>query len=83
MKLTNLILSNDGNTSTRILLLVAIAWLPLVVLTLIEGTLFAADITIPFINDIAPYVRGLIVIPLLVMADNVTALISNTPSGLV
>ena len=71
MKLTNLILSNDANTYTRILLLAGIAWLPLVLLTLIEGTLYAADITIPFINDVAPYVRGLIVIPLLVMADNV------------
>lgn len=71
MKLTNLILSNDGNTSTRVLLLTGIAWLPLVALTLIEGTLYAADITIPFIKDIVPYVRGLIVIPLLVMADNV------------
>ena len=59
MKLTNLILSNDANTYTRILLLAGIAWLPLVLLTLIEGTLYAADITIPFINDVAPYVRGL------------------------
>ena len=71
MKLTNLILSNNGNTAARILLLAGIAWLPLVVLTLIEGTLYAADITIPFVKDIVPYVRGLIVIPLLVMADNV------------
>jgi hypothetical protein len=71
MKFTDLILSNDGNTRTRILLLVAIAWVPLVILSLIEGTLFATDITIPFVNDIVPYVRGLIVIPLLVMADNV------------
>ena len=71
MKITNLILSNDSHTGVRILLLSGIAWLPLVVLTLIEGTFITDDITIPFVKDVVPYVRGLIVIPLLVMADNV------------
>jgi hypothetical protein len=71
MKITNLILSNDGHIGVRILILSGIAWLPLVVLTLIEGTLFATDITIAFVNDVVPNVRGLIVIPLLVMADNI------------
>lgn len=71
MKLTNLILSNDENTTVRILILTGVAWLPLVILTLIDGTLLNKDITIPFIKDITPYVRCLIVIPLLVMADNV------------
>ena len=71
MKLTNLILSNDENTTVRILILTGVAWLPLVILTFIDGTLFNRDITIPFIKDIIPYVRCLIVIPLLVMADNV------------
>ncbi len=71
MKLTSLILSNDEPTSKRILILCGIAWLPLVLLTLIEGTLYATDITIPFIKDVEAYVRGLIIIPMLVMADNV------------
>ena len=71
MKLTNLILSNDAPTSIRILVLSGLAWLPLVVLTLIDGTFITADITMPFVKDVIPYVRGLIVIPLLVMADNV------------
>jgi hypothetical protein len=52
-------------------LLSGIAWLPLVILTLIEGTFISNDITIPFVKDVVPYVRGLIIIPLLVMADNV------------
>jgi ABC-type iron transport system FetAB permease component len=51
--------------------LIGIAWLPLVVLTLIDGTFITTDITMPFVKDVVPYVRGLIVIPLLVMADNV------------
>jgi len=71
MRITNLILSNDSHTGVRILVLSGIAWLPLVVLTLIEGTFVSDVITIPFIKDVVPYVRGLVIIPLLVMADNV------------
>lgn len=71
MKLTNLILSNDESTVVRILVLTGIAWLPLVILTFIDGTLFNKDITIPFIKDVTPYIRCLVVIPLLVMADNI------------
>ena len=71
MKITNLIFSNDGDTGTRILMLCGVAWLPLVVLTLIDGTFITDDITIPFVKDVVPYVRGLIAIPLLVMADNI------------
>jgi len=71
VKITNLILSNDGHIGVRILVLSGIAWLPLVVLTLIDGTFMATDITMPFVRDVLPYVRGLVVIPLLVIADNV------------
>lgn len=71
MKITNLILSNDGHTGIRILTLSGIAWLPLVLLTLIEGNFITDDITIPFVKDVVPYIRGLVIIPLLVMADNV------------
>lgn len=71
MKITNLILSNDGPIGIRILILLGIAWLPLVVLTVIDGTLISSAITIPFIKDVVPNVRGLIVIPLFVMADNI------------
>ena len=71
MKITNLILSNDGHTGTRILFMLGIAWLPLVVLTLIDGTFISSDITMPFVKDVVPYVRGLIVIPMFVMADNI------------
>jgi len=54
MKLTILILSNDEHTALRILIMSGVAWLALVVLTFIEGTLFATDITIPFIKDVTP-----------------------------
>ena len=71
MKLTNLILSNDQSTVIRILVLCGVAWLPLAVLSFFDGTLLGTDVTIPFLKDAVPYVRGLIVIPLLVIADNV------------
>jgi len=70
MKLTSLILSNDDPNAVRILVLTGIAWLPLMVLTLIDGTFYTSQITLPFIKDATPFVRGLIVIPMLVMADN-------------
>lgn len=71
MKITNLILSNDQHTGLRIFIMSGIAWFPLVVLTLVDGTFVADDMTMPFVKDVIPYVRGLIAIPLLVMADNV------------
>jgi len=70
MKLTSIILSNDDPNVIRILVLTGIAWLPLMVLTLIDGTFYTSEVTIPFIKDVTPFVRGLIVIPMLVMADN-------------
>lgn len=71
MKLSNLILSNNENITVKILLLSGVAWLPLFLLTFIDGTLLSSDITIPFIKDVIPSVRGLVAIPLLVLADNV------------
>lgn len=71
MKITNLILSNDANTVVRILVLCGIAWLPLAVLTIIDGTFMTTNITIPFIKDVVPFTKALVAIPLLIMADNV------------
>jgi hypothetical protein len=71
MKITNLILSNDIPASQRIMLLTAIAWLPVAVLTFIEGTFTSTTITMPFIADAVPMVKGLVVLPLLVIADNI------------
>lgn len=70
MRLADLILSNNIGTSKRLLILFGLAWLPLVVLTLIDGTFISSDITMPFIKDVVPFVKTLIVIPLLVMTDN-------------
>jgi len=53
----------------RILVLIALCWLPLLLLTAYEGTLINQHLEIPFIYDLSPHVRFLIVIPLLIAAD--------------
>jgi hypothetical protein len=71
VKLKNLLFSNDVPTGLRILTLIGFAWLPLVVLTLFDGRFISSEIAMPFVKDVVPYGRGLVVIPLLVIADNV------------
>ena len=53
----------------RHITLIALCWLPLLLLTAIEGNLFNSSIDSPFIYDLIPYVRYLIVLPLLINAD--------------
>lgn len=52
----------------RIVVISGIAWLPLLLLCLVEGTL-TGGIPIPFLGDIETHVRFLVVIPLLVLAE--------------
>ncbi len=51
----------------RTALFVLVAWLPLVLLCLYEGTLTGAGL--PFLGDPKPYVRYLVALPLLIFAD--------------
>ncbi len=69
--LTRMHIQVPGHYSTkrRILVLIILCWLPLLLLTAYENNLFNRHIDLPFIYDLAPYVRFLIVIPLLVVAD--------------
>jgi hypothetical protein len=48
-----------------------VAWLPLAVLSAIQGVAIAKTVTIPFLYDIAAYTRFLIAVPLLVIAEAV------------
>lgn len=52
----------------RIVVISVIAWLPLLLLSLAEGSL-TGGVPIPFIGDIETHVRFLIVVPLLVLAE--------------
>jgi hypothetical protein len=55
----------------RIILLCALTWAPLILWSAYEGYLVNHDITVSFIRDLKPYVRFLVVLPLLIAADTV------------
>lgn len=52
----------------RMVLIPALAWLPLLVLTLMEGTA-VGNVAIPFLKDVETYVRFLVAIPILLGAE--------------
>jgi hypothetical protein len=69
MKRLRLIHPQLGEGSVRTaLLLAAITWLPLFVLSMLEGLAFGG-VKLPFIRDIAAHVRFLFAVPVLVLAD--------------
>lgn len=48
---------------------VLVLWLPLVVLSLIDGSLTGTRVQQPFLHDVVPNVRFLLAVPLLLLAD--------------
>lgn len=52
----------------RILVFVALAWAPLLLLTMMEGTALE-NVEIPFLYDVEAYARFLVALPLMVFAD--------------
>src|SRR4051812_47197220 len=59
-----------GKLSSRIGVLTAVAWLPLVPLTILSGR-FAGGVLVPFLNDFELHARLLFSLPLLVLAEMV------------
>ena len=57
------------NLSRRIVVLVVLAWLPLLLLSLKDGTAFGHQVRIPFLYDLAMYGRFLLGLPLLLLAE--------------
>src|ERR1700757_4616086 len=57
------------NVLRRIALLVAVTWLPLLVLSMKDGLAFGDQVTIPFLSDFAVYGRFLLGLPLLILAE--------------
>jgi len=53
----------------RLLTITAIAWLPLLVLSAIEGRAWSATDAVPFLRDVEANVRFLLALPLLVVAE--------------
>jgi hypothetical protein len=52
----------------RVLVIPALAWLPLLVLTLVEGNALGG-VSVPFLSDIEAYARFLLAMPILLMAE--------------
>jgi hypothetical protein len=53
----------------RVVALCAIAWLPLLVLSALEGNALPGAVTMPFLFDVETHVRFLVALPLLVLAE--------------
>ena len=57
-----------GNLRGRIALIIAVAWLPLVVLTIFFGR-FAGGVRVPFLDDFEVHARLLFALPLMIVAE--------------
>ncbi len=69
MKRLRLVHPELGTGSARTaLILMALTWLPLFILCLLEGLVFSGA-KIPFFYDIAAHTRFLLAVPVLVLAD--------------
>jgi hypothetical protein len=53
----------------RVLVISAVAWFPLLVLSLVQGRALGGQVAVPFLRDIETHVRFLVVVPLLVAAE--------------
>jgi hypothetical protein len=53
----------------RIIVITLIAWLPLLVLSLVEGEALGGRAAVPFLLDVEAHVRFLIALPLLIVAE--------------
>ncbi len=53
----------------RILVITAVAWLPLLLLSLADGSIFSGNLKIPFLHDVETHARLLVALPVLVLAE--------------
>lgn len=53
----------------RVAVLALLAWLPLLILSAIEGHLWYRNVAVPFLLDLEVHIRFLIVVPLLVISE--------------
>jgi hypothetical protein len=64
-------LSNDAlkMVRQRVIVLSLIVWLPLLVLTALEGNMLRGSVAVPFLMDIEAHIRFLLAMPLLIVAE--------------
>ncbi len=53
----------------RIILLATVAWLPLLLLSIVEGNAWGGRVQLPFLNDVEMHLRLLLALPLLIFAE--------------
>src|SRR4029079_16001130 len=53
----------------RLLVLTAIAWLPLLLLSALEGQALGGSVAVPFLRDVGVHLRFLVAVPLLIIAE--------------
>ena len=53
----------------RLVVLTFLAWVPLLVLSIVEGHAWGTSVVLPFISDIELHVRFLVALPLLILAE--------------
>jgi hypothetical protein len=68
-KRTRLIQVGDPATTRRAIIIALLAWLPLLILSLIQGTALGHNVPVPFLRDFSAYTRFLLAVPLFVMAE--------------
>src|SRR5512132_3162782 len=56
-------------TRQRIIVISLFAWLPLLVLSALEGQLLGGSAAVPFLLDVEVHIRFLVVVPLLIIAE--------------
>ena len=63
----------------RLIVMTFVAWAPLLVLSIAEGTVWGGPVALPFLRDLDTQIRLLLVLPLLILAE----LVVNERLGLV
>ncbi len=58
--------------ASRFVIVGAIVWLPLLIISIFEGRAFGGSVAVPFLYDWSAHIRFLIVIPLFLLADVIT-----------
>jgi hypothetical protein len=64
-------LSDDvvSHVRQRVIVIALLGWLPLLILSTIQGHLWGKSVAVPFLRDLEVHIRFLIVVPLLVIAE--------------
>ncbi len=53
----------------RVVVIALLAWLPLLILSAVQGQLWGKSVAVPFLFDLEVHIRFLVVVPLLVIAE--------------